>query len=96
GLPSESKQYGTTHDVSFGTGCNLKDLVPCIQTFWRETVAHIHIDVWRQFNCVDQYAVVVLEKSNTTRQATEKCIAFLTWAAIKKMNLKHFITGCWC
>ena len=49
------------HDVFFGIGEDLKDLVRCIKTSWPEAAGEIHIDAWRRADCVDGYAITVEE-----------------------------------
>ena len=50
------------HDVFFGIGSELKDLVPAIKDFWPEANGKIHIDAWREVNYVEGYRVNVLKR----------------------------------
>ncbi|RYU91661.1 DUF1543 domain-containing protein [Mucilaginibacter terrigena] len=54
------------HDFFFGIAASLKDLVPNIKAFWRNTGSSLHIDGWREVNTVDGYRinVVLKEKGN--------------------------------
>jgi len=49
------------HDIYFGAGLSLKDLVPDIIAFWPEP-EKIHIDAWREITEVDGYSVSLVEK----------------------------------
>lgn len=57
-------QYRNTeqHDVFFGIGNELKDLLPDIFKFWPEAKQKIHIDAWREVTQVDNYRITVIQK----------------------------------
>lgn len=46
------------HDVFFGIGNTVKDLVPSIYEFWPDA-GKIHIDAWKEVTHVDGYAISV-------------------------------------
>src|SRR5688572_16523296 len=46
------------HDVFFGIGESLKELVPHINNFWPAS-GKIHIDSWREVTNVDGYAITI-------------------------------------
>jgi hypothetical protein len=48
------------HDIFFGIGKNLKELVPDMKTFWPEAKGKIHIDAWRKVSFVDSFKVEVV------------------------------------
>jgi hypothetical protein len=50
------------HDIFFGIGERVKDLVPSILDFWPEANGKIHLDAYREVNFVDGYQVSVVEK----------------------------------
>ncbi|MBB6499739.1 DUF1543 domain-containing protein [Pedobacter cryoconitis] len=51
------------HDVFFGVGNSLKDLIPEILNFWPEANGKIHIDAWREVTHVEGFHVQVAERS---------------------------------
>ena len=55
------------HDIFFGIGAALKDLIPDIKKYWPEAKDKIHIDAWRQVTCVDGYSIQVEEKNTTVK-----------------------------
>lgn len=58
-----SKPYGRLteqHDIFFGIGSNLKELVPAMKSFWPESKGRIHIDAWRKVSCVDDFKIEVV------------------------------------
>ena len=54
------------HDVFFGVGYNLKELIPQIKAFWPEAKGKIHIDSYREISNVDGYQIKVVEKQEAT------------------------------
>ena len=55
-------RFTEQHDVFFGIGNSLKELVPQMFTFWKEAEENIHIDAWREVSVVDNYAVTIVKK----------------------------------
>jgi len=51
------------HDVFFGIGNSLSQLVPKIKEFWPEANKDIHIDVWREVTTVDNFSIAVVPKN---------------------------------
>lgn len=39
-------RFTEQHDIFFGIGSNLKELVPDMKDFWPEAKGRIHIDAW--------------------------------------------------
>jgi uncharacterized protein DUF1543 len=54
------------HDVYFGIGGSIRDLVPGIVAFWPEAQGDLHLDAWREVTKVDGYAVHVNETPGAT------------------------------
>lgn len=55
------------HDVFFGIGEQLKDLVPSMFTFWPESKETLHIDCWKEINFVNQYKIEIQPRSDVKR-----------------------------
>jgi len=58
-------RYTEQHDIFFGIGVSLRDLVPDIIRSWPEAKGDIHIDAWREVGFVDNYLVHVLPKQTS-------------------------------
>jgi len=72
-LGSKAKgRHVEQHDIFFGIGTSLKELIPAIKTFWPEAGSSLHIDGWREVNAVDGYSVKVVLKENGVQQSTDK------------------------
>ena len=55
-------RFTEQHDVFFGIGNSLRELVPQMIAFWKEAEGKIHIDAWREVSVVDDYAITIKEK----------------------------------
>jgi hypothetical protein len=59
------------HDVFFGIGSSLKELVPAMKEFWPEAKNTLHIDAWREVTLVDGFRVHVQEKELTEKNPVD-------------------------
>ncbi|HEY9260802.1 DUF1543 domain-containing protein [Chitinophaga sp.] len=76
------------HDVFFGIGKQLRDLIPDMLDFWPEAKGKLHIDGWREVNVVDGHLVRVVEKPATANQ--EKQLFFLNLGGYKPNEMEEF------
>jgi hypothetical protein len=53
------------HDIFFSIGCSLKDLLPAMLDFWPEAKGRIHIDAWREVNCISGHAIHIVPRVDT-------------------------------
>jgi hypothetical protein len=52
------------HDVFFGIGETINELVPAVQAFW-PGIIKIHFDAWREVRCVSGCRVDIVAKENS-------------------------------
>lgn len=50
------------HDIFFGIGNSLKELIPQMKAFWPEAKGRIHIDAWREVSVVDNFTIEIIAK----------------------------------
>lgn len=50
------------HDIFFGIGHSIGELIPDLMAFWPETGGKLHIDAWREVNHVHGFRVQVAAK----------------------------------
>jgi hypothetical protein len=55
-------RFTEQHDVFFGIGNSLRELVPQMNAFWKEANGDIHIDARREIATVDNYFVYIAER----------------------------------
>lgn len=54
------------HDVFFGIGESLKELVPQMNEFWPQANGQFHIDAWREVSNVEGYRVQITQRQQQT------------------------------
>lgn len=52
------------HDIFFGIGTSMKELIPDMKSFWPEAKGKIHVDAWREVTVVDNFSVTVIPKND--------------------------------
>lgn len=76
------------HDIFFGIGCTLKDLIPQMDNFWAEVKGKLHIDAWREVNFVDNYTIEVVPRE-TLISNSEK-LFFINLGGYKKNEFEEY------
>jgi hypothetical protein len=80
-------RFTEQHDVFFGIGEDLKNLVPQMEAFWPGV--KLHIDAWREVKLVDGYRISVIKKTKTkTEQA--QALFFLNLGGYKPGEFEEF------
>ena len=54
-------RFTEQHDIFFGIGNSLKDLIPEFKNFWKNA-GSIHIDAWREVTNVDNHKIEIIAK----------------------------------
>ena len=62
------------HDVFFGIGKEIKDIIPDLYNFWPEAKKKIHLDAWRQVDFVDDFKVEIVLKVDDAEFADQENI----------------------
>jgi hypothetical protein len=81
------------HDIFFGIGHAVKDLVPDIKAFWPEAKGNIHVDAWREVTQVNGYGVSVIPKeehAESTAEAGADKLFFLNLGGYKPGEFDEF------
>ncbi len=81
-------RFTEQHDIFFGIAENLKSLLPKMKAFWPEAKGKIHIDVWREVTCVDDYKIEVVSKSEVSEQ--ENQLFFINLGGYKPNEFEEF------
>ena len=74
------------HDVFFGIGDSLKDLLPQIEKAWPN--AKVHIDSWREINTVNGNAVKIIAKTNAVERNNK--LFFLNLGGYKPGDMEEY------
>lgn len=76
------------HDIFFGIGKSLNELIPQIKQFWPDA-GKIHIDCWREVTSVDGYAISITEHNNN-KKAADKKLFFLNLGGYKQNDFEEY------
>jgi hypothetical protein len=61
-------RFTEQHDIFFGIGNSLTELVPAMKNFWPEANGKIHIDAWREVTFIDGYSISIVPKKENESQ----------------------------
>ena len=78
------------HDVYFGIGKEIKDLIPALYDFWPEARKNLHLDAWRKVNYVDDYKVEVILKDHSTVSRNDMKLFFINLGGYKADEFEEF------
>jgi len=76
------------HDVFFGIGETIKDLIPDVEAFWPGN-NKLHFDAWREVKSVNGYKVEVVLK-NESRQKSPFKLFFINLGGYKQNEFEEF------
>ena len=71
------------HDIFFGIGFSIKELLPEMISFWPEAKGKIHLDAYRVVNKVGSYKVDIISKGNSIKSDLNS-LFFLNLGGYKK------------
>jgi hypothetical protein len=81
-------RFTEQHDVFFGIGKSLKDLVPEMKAFWPEAKGKIHIDSWREITSVTNYNIEIEEKKS--KKLNDNKLFFINLGGYKENDLEEY------
>ncbi|MFD1166624.1 DUF1543 domain-containing protein [Sphingobacterium daejeonense] len=82
-------RFTEQHDVFFGIGDGLKDLVPSMYEFWPALEGRMHIDSWRKVSQIGDYKIQINPLSNQ-RQSQEKRLYFVNLGGYKPNDMEEY------
>jgi hypothetical protein len=80
-------RFTEQHDIFFGSGNELKDLLPGILAFWPGP-HKIHIDAWREVTEVDGYKISLVPKED--RHEKKWQLFFINLGGYKKDEFEEY------
>jgi hypothetical protein len=80
-------RFTEQHDIFFGIGSSLKELIPQMKTFWPEAKGKIHIDAWRKVTAVDNYSIEIINKIQS--ESSEK-LYFINLGGYKENEFEEY------
>ena len=82
-------RFTEQHDIFFGIGYSLKELIPKMNLFWPEAKGKIHIDAWREVTAVDDFAIEIVSKADFSASNTEK-LFFINLGGYKENEFEEY------
>jgi hypothetical protein len=82
-------RYTEQHDIFFGIGKSLKELIPEMKVFWPEAKGKIHIDAWREVSMVDHFLIEIVPKKNASEPIQEN-LFFINLGGYKENEFEEY------
>jgi len=83
-------RFTEQHDVFFGIGNSLRELVPQMNIFWKEANGRIHIDAWREIKFVDDFIITITEKQNANTSTENNKLFFINLGGYKENEFEEY------
>jgi LysM repeat protein len=76
------------HDIFFGIGNSLAELIPNMKQFWPEAKGKIHIDAWQKVTFIDGFSVEVVDRCEEI--ATNEKLFFINLGGYKENEFEEY------
>jgi len=80
-------RYTEQHDIFFGIGNSLKELIPQMDAFWPEAKGKFHIDAWREVTAVGNFTISIGTKNTT---AVNEKLFFINLGGYKENEFEEY------
>lgn len=77
------------HNIFFGIGKSLKDLLPQMIDFWTEAKGKIHIDAWREVTKVDDFLIEIVPKKEILESVQDN-LFFINLGGYKENEFEEY------
>ena len=81
-------RFTEQHDIFFGIGNSLSELVPQMKAFWPEAKGKIHIDAWREVTVVDNHKIDIVSKVDSV--ANDSQLFFINLGGYKENEFEEY------
>ncbi len=81
-------RFTEQHDIFFGVGNTLKELLPEIDAFWPEAKGHFHIDAWREVTVVDNHNISIVHDNKEIDNKSQ--LFFINLGGYKANEFEEF------
>ena len=83
-------RFTEQHDIFFGIGSSVKDLLPEITKSWPEAKGKIHLDAFREVNFVNGYAIEISERKELLSDEGDLKLFFINLGGYKRGEFDEF------
>lgn len=84
---SPAGRHTEQHDVFFGIGNSIKDLLPDVIAFWPEAKGKLHLDAWRKVTVVNGCRIAVTDDPD---HRSETQLFFINLGGYKRGEFEEF------
>lgn len=81
-------RFTEQHDIFFGIGNSLKEVLPEINAFWPEAKGQFHIDAWREVTVVDNHSISIGNANEVIENETQ--LFFINLGGYKENEFEEF------
>ena len=81
-------RFTEQHDIFFGIGKSLKELIPNMKAFWPEAKGKIHIDAWREVTKVDDFQIEIKSKGTVSENSNN--LFFINLGGYKENEFEEY------
>jgi hypothetical protein len=81
-------RFTEQHDIFFGIGNSLSELVPQMKAFWPEAKGKIHIDAWREVTSVDNHKIEIVSKVDAVANVSQ--LFFINLGGYKENEFEEY------
>lgn len=81
-------RFTEQHDIFFGIGNSLVELIPQMKLFWPEAKGRIHIDAWREVTVVANHSIEIVSKTEVKKVGPE--LFFLNLGGYKENEFEEY------
>lgn len=85
---SPKGRHTEQHDVFFGIGQSIRDILPALPAFWPEAQTSLHLDAWREVNLVNDYRIRVVDRQPQDAPGVQ--LFFLNLGGYKQNEFEEF------
>lgn len=76
------------HDIFFGVGDSLTQLIPSMKQFWPEAKGKMHIDAWQKVTYVDGFSIEIIDRNE--KIATTESLFFINLGGYKENEFEEY------
>ena len=83
-------RFTEQHDIFFGIGYSLRDLIPDMKSFWPEAKGRIHVDAWREVTIVDNFSIEIISKKTADNNPISDNLFFINLGGYKENEFEEY------
>ncbi|MFE3868590.1 DUF1543 domain-containing protein [Flavobacterium sp. LS2P90] len=82
-------RFTEQHDIFFGIGNSLKNLIPHMKDFWTEAKGRIHIDAWREVSAVENFSIEIIANDSALISSSDN-LFFINLGGYKENEFEEY------